>query len=130
MAAIHRILRQFAAFAVHGQTNPLSEITESGVFRTGPSGLSRERASSRCATSPPTHYGRICRSKRPEGPNIGLISSLSCYTRINEFGFIESPPQVKAGRVIDYVQIVNSGESEFKAGGNYQAGQGDDGARN
>ena len=65
----------------------------------------------------PTHYGRICPIETPEGPNIGLISSLSCYARINEFGFIESPyRKVKGGRVIDYVMIVNSGESEFKAG--------------
>ncbi len=65
----------------------------------------------------PTHYGRICPIETPEGPNIGLISSLSCYARINEFGFIESPyRKVKGGRVIDYVQIVNAGESEFKAG--------------
>ena len=65
----------------------------------------------------PTHYGRICPIETPEGPNIGLISSLSCYARINEFGFIESPyRKVKGGRVIDYVQIVNAGDSEFKAG--------------
>ena len=65
----------------------------------------------------PTHYGRICPIETPEGPNIGLISSLSCYARINEFGFIESPyRKVKGGRVIDFVQIVNSGDSEFKAG--------------
>ena len=65
----------------------------------------------------PTHYGRICPIETPEGPNIGLISSLSSYARINEFGFIESPyRKVKNGRVIDFVQIVNSGDSEFKAG--------------
>ena len=65
----------------------------------------------------PTHYGRICPIETPEGPNIGLISSLSCFARINEYGFIESPyRRVKAGRMIDYVQIVNAGDSEFKAG--------------
>jgi DNA-directed RNA polymerase subunit beta len=79
--------------------------------------LSRERAGFEVRDVHPTHYGRICPIETPEGPNIGLISSLSCYARINEFGFIESPyRKVKGGRVIDYVQIVNSGDSEFKAG--------------
>ena len=64
-----------------------------------------------------THYGRICPIETPEGPNIGLISSLSCYARINEFGFIESPyRKVKNGRVVDYVNITNSGDSDFKIG--------------
>ena len=65
----------------------------------------------------PTHYGRICPIETPEGPNIGLISSLSCYARINEFGFIESPYRtVKAGRAIDYVTITNAGGTKFKVG--------------
>ena len=65
----------------------------------------------------PTHYGRICPIETPEGPNIGLISSLSCFARINDYGFIESPyRRVRGGRIIDYVQIVNAGDSEFKAG--------------
>src|SRR5260370_1399460 len=65
------------------------------------------------------HLGnrRICPIETPEGPNIGLISSLSCFARINDYGFIESPyRKVKGGRIIDYVQIVNAGDSEFKAG--------------
>ncbi len=83
----------------------------------GPAVLSRERAGFEVRDVHPTHYGRICPIETPEGPNIGLISSLSCYARINEFGFIESPyRKVKGGRVIDYVQIVNAGDSEFKAG--------------
>src|SRR5207245_10129430 len=65
----------------------------------------------------PTAYGRICPIETPECPNIALISSLSCYARINEFGFIQSPyRKVRGGRVVDYVQVVNSGDSEFKAG--------------
>ena len=66
----------------------------------------------------PTHYGRICPIETPEGPNIGLISSLSCYARINEFGFIESPyRKVKDGRVIDYVIVTNAGgNSKYKVG--------------
>ncbi|MGH9887704.1 MAG: DNA-directed RNA polymerase subunit beta, partial [bacterium] len=65
----------------------------------------------------PTHYGRICPIETPEGPNIGLISSLSCYARINEFGFIESPyRKVKDGRVTDYVVVTNAAGSKYKAG--------------
>ncbi len=70
----------------------------------GPGGLSRERAGFEVRDVHPTHYGRICPIETPEGPNIGLISSLSCYARINEFGFIESPyRKVKDGQVMDYV---------------------------
>src|SRR6202167_3138795 len=100
------------------QTNPLSEITHKRPLSAlGTGGLTRERAGFEVRDVHPTHYGRICPIETPEGPNIGLISSLSCYARINEFGFIESPyRKVKGGRVIDYVLIVNSGESEFKAG--------------
>src|SRR5207249_2885028 len=83
----------------------------------GPGGLSRERAGFEVRDVHPTHYGRICPIETPEGPNIGLISSLSCFARINDYGFIESPyRKVKGGRIIDYVQIVNAGDSEFKAG--------------
>ncbi|MGB8593649.1 MAG: DNA-directed RNA polymerase subunit beta, partial [Candidatus Acidiferrales bacterium] len=100
------------------QTNPLSEITHKRrLSALGPGGLSRERAGFEVRDVHPTHYGRICPIETPEGPNIGLISSLSSYARINEFGFIESPyRKVKGGRVIDYVQIVNAGDSEFKPG--------------
>src|SRR6266704_1785931 len=100
------------------QTNPLSEITHKRrLSALGPGGLSRERAGFEVRDVHPTHYGRICPIETPEGPNIGLISSLSCFARINEFGFIESPyRKVKGGRIIDYVTVVNAGESEFKAG--------------
>ena len=100
------------------QTNPLSEITHKRrLSALGPGGLSRERAGFEVRDVHPTHYGRICPIETPEGPNIGLISSLSCFARINEFGFIESPyRKVKGGRMIDYAQIVNAGDSEFKAG--------------
>ena len=100
------------------QTNPLSEITHKRrLSALGPGGLSRERAGFEVRDVHPTHYGRICPIETPEGPNIGLISSLSSYARINEFGFIESPyRKVKGGRVIEYVQMVNAGDSEFKAG--------------
>src|SRR5579859_362207 len=100
------------------QTNPLSEITHKRrLSALGPGGLSRERAGFEVRDVHPTHYGRICPIETPEGPNIGLISSLSCFARINDYGFIESPyRRVKGGRIIDYVQVVNAGDSEFKAG--------------
>jgi DNA-directed RNA polymerase subunit beta len=100
------------------QTNPLSEITHKRrLSALGPGGLSRERAGFEVRDVHPTHYGRICPIETPEGPNIGLISSLSCYARINEYGFIESPyRKVKDGRVIDYVTVISVGESKFKVG--------------
>ena len=100
------------------QTNPLSEITHKRrLSALGPGGLSRERAGFEVRDVHPTHYGRICPIETPEGPNIGLISSLSCYARINEFGFIESPyRKVKKGRVIDYVTVLSAGDSGFKVG--------------
>jgi DNA-directed RNA polymerase subunit beta len=98
------------------QTNPLSEITHKRrLSALGPGGLSRERAGFEVRDVHPTHYGRICPIETPEGPNIGLISSLSCFARINEFGFIESPyRRVEDGRVIEYVKIHNGGDTKFK----------------
>src|SRR5213595_2555003 len=100
------------------QTNPLSEITHKRrLSALGPGGLSRERAGFEVRDVHPTHYGRICPIETPEGPNIGLISSLSCYARINEYGFIESPyRKVKDGRVTDYVVVTNAAGSKYKAG--------------
>jgi DNA-directed RNA polymerase subunit beta len=100
------------------QTNPLSEITHKRrLSALGPGGLSRERAGFEVRDVHPTHYGRICPIETPEGPNIGLISSLSCFARINEFGFIESPyRKVESGRVLDYVKILNPGDTGFKPG--------------
>ena len=74
------------------QTNPLSEVTHKRrLSALGPGGLSRERAGFEVRDVHPTHYGRICPVETPEGPNIGLISSLAAYARVNEFGFIETP---------------------------------------
>src|SRR5438067_5792520 len=100
------------------QTNPLSEITHKRrLSALGPGGLSRERAGFEVRDVHPTHYGRICPIETPEGPNIGLISSLSCYARINDYGFIESPyRRVKDGKVLDFVQIVNAGDSDYRVG--------------
>jgi len=98
------------------QTNPLSEITHKRrLSALGPGGLSRERAGFEVRDVHPTHYGRICPIETPEGPNIGLISSLSCYARINEFGFIESPyRKVVGGNVVEFVRVINGGDTKFK----------------
>lgn len=74
------------------QTNPLSEITHKRrLSALGPGGLTRERAGFEVRDVHPTHYGRVCPIETPEGPNIGLIASLSTYARINEYGFVETP---------------------------------------
>ena len=74
------------------QTNPMSEVTHKRrLSALGPGGLTRERAGFEVRDVHPTHYGRICPIETPEGPNIGLIVSLSTYARVNEFGFIETP---------------------------------------
>src|SRR3954453_4707273 len=97
------------------QTNPLSESTHKrGLPALGPGGLPRERAGFEVRDVHPTPYGRICPIETPEGPNIGLISSLACYARINEYGFIESPyKKVENGRVLDHYRIVKVGDSSF-----------------
>jgi DNA-directed RNA polymerase subunit beta len=119
MAAIREFFGSSQLSQFMDQTNPLSEITHKRrLSALGPGGLSRERAGFEVRDVHPTHYGRICPIETPEGPNIGLISSLSCYARINEFGFIESPyRKVKDGRVTDYVIITNAGGNpKYKAG--------------
>jgi DNA-directed RNA polymerase subunit beta len=100
------------------QTNPLSEVTHKRrLSALGPGGLSRERAGFEVRDVHPTHYGRICPIETPEGPNIGLISSLACYARINEYGFIESPyKKVESGRVLDHYRIVKVGDTNFQLG--------------
>ena len=101
MAAIREFFGSSQLSQFMDQTNPLSEITHKRrLSALGPGGLSRERAGFEVRDVHPTHYGRICPIETPEGPNIGLISSLSCYARINDYGFIESPyRKVKNGRV-------------------------------
>ncbi|MCD4748755.1 MAG: DNA-directed RNA polymerase subunit beta [Thermoanaerobaculales bacterium] len=100
------------------QTNPLSEVTHKRrLSALGPGGLSRERAGFEVRDVHSTHYGRICPIETPEGPNIGLISSLSCYARLNTMGFIESPyKMVEGGRVLEHVRITQVGDSKFKIG--------------
>src|SRR5258708_1315077 len=118
MAAIREFFGSSQLSQFMDQTNPLSEITHKRrLSALGPGGLSRERAGFEVRDVDQAHYGRICQIETPEGPNIGLISSLSCYARINEFGFIESPyRKVKDGRVTDYCLITNAAGSKFKTG--------------
>ncbi len=94
------------------QTNPLSEITHKRrVSALGPGGLTRERAGFEVRDVHPTHYGRICPIETPEGPNIGLINSLSTYAKINKYGFIESPyKRVKDGVVQENVEYLSAME--------------------
>ena len=96
------------------QTNPLSEITHKRrVSALGPGGLTRERAGFEVRDVHPTHYGRICPIETPEGPNIGLINSLATYSRINKYGFIESPyRKVVDGKVTDKIEYLSAVEEE------------------
>ncbi len=118
MAAIREFFGSSQLSQFMDQTNPLSEITHKRrLSALGPGGLSRERAGFEVRDVHPTHYGRICPIETPEGPNIGLISSLSCFARINDYGFIESPyRRVLKGIVIDEVRIQNPGDSSYKVG--------------
>src|SRR5256885_8374766 len=118
MAAIREFFGSSQLSQFMDQTNPLSEITHKRrLSALGPGGLSRERAGFEVRDVHPTHYGRICPIETPEGPNIGLISSLSCYARINEFGFIESPyRKVVDGCVVDEVKVLNPGDTAYKVG--------------
>ena len=94
------------------QTNPLSEITHKRrLSALGPGGLTRERAGFEVRDVHPTHYGRICPIETPEGPNIGLINSLATYSRVNKYGFIETPyRRVEKGQVTDEVTYLSAME--------------------
>ncbi|MAG40825.1 MAG: DNA-directed RNA polymerase subunit beta, partial [Erythrobacteraceae bacterium] len=96
------------------QTNPLSEVTHKRrVSALGPGGLTRERAGFEVRDVHPTHYGRICPIETPEGPNIGLINSLSTFARVNKYGFIETPyRKVVDGKVTDEVIYLSAMEEQ------------------
>jgi DNA-directed RNA polymerase subunit beta len=98
------------------QINPLAEVTHKRrLSALGPGGLNRDRAGFEVRDVHPSHYGRICPIETPEGPNIGLINSLSTYARVNEFGFIESPYRVvKDGRVTDKIDYLTADQEEGK----------------
>src|SRR6202008_2153922 len=112
MAAIREFFGSSQLSQFMDQTNPLSEITHKRrLSALGPGGLSRERAGFEVRDVHPTHYGRICPIETPEGPNIGLISSLSCYARVNKYGFVETPyRKIKEGRVTDEVVYLSAME--------------------
>jgi DNA-directed RNA polymerase subunit beta len=92
------------------QNNPLSEVTHKRrVSALGPGGLTRERAGFEVRDVHPTHYGRVCPIETPEGPNIGLINSLSVYARTNQYGFLETPyRRVENGRVSDQIDFLSA----------------------
>ena len=96
------------------QTNPLSELTHKRrLSALGPGGLNRDRAGFEVRDVHPSHYGRICPIETPEGPNIGLINSMSCFARINEFGFIETPYRcIDNGKVIDKIEYLTADQEE------------------
>jgi len=96
------------------QTNPLAELTHKRrLSALGPGGLSRDRAGFEVRDVHPSHYGRICPIETPEGPNIGLISSMSTFSRINEFGFIETPyRRVEHGRVTTQIDYLTADREE------------------
>ncbi|RYG16973.1 DNA-directed RNA polymerase subunit beta, partial [bacterium] len=98
------------------QTNPLSEVTHKRrLSALGPGGLTRERAGFEVRDVHPTHYGRICPIETPEGPNIGLIASLSTYARVNEYGFVETPyRKVSEGTVTKEFSWFSALEEEGK----------------
>ncbi len=94
------------------QTNPLSELTHKRrISALGPGGLTRERAGFEVRDIHHTHYGRLCPVESPEGPNIGLISALSCFAQINEYGFVETPYKKvdkETGRVTDIIEYMSA----------------------
>ncbi|MCP5049555.1 MAG: DNA-directed RNA polymerase subunit beta, partial [bacterium] len=100
------------------QTNALAETTHKRrISALGPGGLNRERAGFEVRDVHSSHYGRICPIETPEGPNIGLISSLTTFARVNDYGFIETPyRKVEEGKVFNYCKILYPGGSPFKFG--------------
>ena len=97
------------------QTNPLAEMTHKRrMSALGPGGLTRERAGFEVRDVHYTHYGRLCPIETPEGPNIGLISSLTIYSQVNRYGFLESPyRKVVKGKVTDEVEYLTAEQEDF-----------------
>jgi DNA-directed RNA polymerase subunit beta len=112
------------------QTNPLSAVTHKRrLSALGPGGLTRERAGFEVRDVHPTHYGRICPIETPEGPNIGLIASLSTFARVNDYGFIETPYRVvRDGKVTNEVKYLSALEEERLAIAQANAVIGEDGS--
>jgi DNA-directed RNA polymerase beta subunit len=114
MAAVKEFFGSSQLSQFMDQTNPLSEITHKRrLSALGPGGLTRERAGFEVRDVHPTHYGRICPIETPEGPNIGLITSLASYARVNDYGFIEVPyRKVVNGKVTEEVHYFSAIEGE------------------
>ena len=114
MAAIKEFFGSSQLSQFMDQTNPLAEITHKRrLSALGPGGLTRERAGFEVRDVHPSHYGRICPIETPEGPNIGLITSLATYARVNQFGFIEAPYRViRNGRVTSDVVYLSAVDGE------------------
>ncbi|MDA8339590.1 MAG: DNA-directed RNA polymerase subunit beta [Nitrospiraceae bacterium] len=114
MAAVKEFFGSSQLSQFMDQTNPLSEITHKRrLSALGPGGLTRERAGFEVRDVHPTHYGRICPIETPEGPNIGLITSLASYAKINDFGFIEAPyRKIVNGRVTGQIEYLSAIEGE------------------
>ena len=112
------------------QTNPLSEVTHKRrVSALGPGGLTRERAGFEVRDVHPTHYGRICPIETPEGPNIGLINSLASFSRVNKYGFIETPyRRVEDGKVTSEVTYLSAMEEQKNAVAQASAALNEDGS--
>ena len=115
---IHTVLREFFGRSqlsqFMDQTNPISELTHKRRLSSlGPGGLNRERAGFEVRDVHPSHYGRVCPIETPEGPNIGLITSLSSFAKINEFGFIETPYRIiRDGVVTDEIEYMTADQEE------------------
>lgn len=114
MAAVKEFFGTSQLSQFMDQTNPLSEITHKRrLSALGPGGLTRERAGFEVRDVHPTHYGRICPVETPEGPNIGLITSLATYARVNDFGFIEVPyRKIADGRLTEEVEFLSAIDGE------------------
>ena len=114
MAALKEFFGSSQLSQFMDQTNPLSEITHKRrLSALGPGGLTRERAGFEVRDVHPTHYGRICPIETPEGPNIGLITSLASYARVNDFGFIEVPyRKVVKGKVTETIEYLSAIDGE------------------
>jgi DNA-directed RNA polymerase subunit beta len=114
MAAVKEFFGSSQLSQFMDQTNPLSEITHKRrLSALGPGGLTRERAGFEVRDVHPTHYGRICPVETPEGPNIGLITSLASYGRVNEYGFLEVPyRRIVNGKVTDDIEYLSAIDGE------------------
>jgi DNA-directed RNA polymerase subunit beta len=114
MAAIKEFFGSSQLSQFMDQTNPLSEITHKRrISALGPGGLTRERVGFEVRDVHPTHYGRVCPIETPEGPNIGLITSLATFARVNEYGFLEAPyRRIENGCVTDEIEYLSAIEGE------------------